>query len=71
MARRRKLRVWGARSLGKEGGTEDFFDVVAPDEGGEDVGEEIGCLEVVFACDVAVRDASDEGEGLEGQHGYD
>lgn len=60
MARRRKLRVLGARSLGKKRGTEDFFDVVAPDEGGEDVGEEICGLEVVLAWDVAVSDASDE-----------
>lgn len=59
-ARRRKQRVLGVRNLDYRRTTEDFFDVVAPDESGEDVREEICGLKVVLAGDVAVSDASDE-----------
>ena len=50
--------------------TEYLLEVVPPDEGSRDVGKQVGSLVVVLSGDVAVGDAAEEGEGLEGQHGH-
>jgi hypothetical protein len=59
----------GSKPEGRGRSTEELFDVVAPDESDEDVGEQVGCFVEVLAGNVAVGESAHEREGLEGEHG--
>ncbi len=66
------LVLWGfEEGDGRLGGfeSEELLEVAPPDEGDEDVGEEVGGLMEVFAGNVAVGDTANQPEGLKGQHG--
>lgn len=70
-AGKRIQRVQEAQNLHQHKNTEDFLNVVPPDESHNDVREQVSRFVEILACYVAMSDPSKQRKWFKGQHGYD